>query len=739
MTEFENNSSLQEMEGKHESQTPESENAVNSTEEKKEAAESSATADPVSPVAATGAETTTPPNAQPVTVKLEDLTEEAEYSSEEVKKFQQIYESTISRYTEGEIVKGKILSLDNKEISVDIGFKSEGIVPFEEFGNIENLKIGDEIEVLIDNIEDKDGQLILSRKKADFMRAWDKVVEYYEKGETLQGRITRRIKGGMVVDLMGVEAFLPGSQIDVKPIRDFDALVGEVFDFKVVNVNQMRKNIVVSRRVMIEEEMKDQRSKILNELQKGQILDGSVKNITDFGVFIDLGGVDGLLHINDLSWGRIGHPSEVVSLDQKIKVMVLDFDEAKTRISLGYKQMQPHPWENVEQKYPVGKKVTGKVVNIADYGAFIELERGIEGLVHISEMSWTQHIKHPTQLLSLGDMIEAIVLNVEKDEHKISLGLKQLQPDPWAKIEENYPVGTRHKGIVRNLTNFGAFIELEEGVDGLVHISDLSWTRKVRHPSEVIKKADEIEVEVLAIDKENRRISLGYKQIFENPWDVLENRYKVGCLVKGKVTRCIDKGVVVEIPEEVEGFVPLSHLARIEKPGFKRTSDLYKLNDELNLVVIEFDKNNKRIVLSEKPPEELQNVPSLKEEEKYPDLAEEESTKKKRGKAKEPQPEVVSTEPATPIEATPVTTEPVVTEPVIAVAQPEVAAEKPIEVEEQPAEVEPAVAEEPAKPVKKTRKAKATTTKKVATKAKKETKPKKAKVAKSKTKTKTEE
>ena len=531
------------------------------------------------------------------TVKLEDIVEEKEYTEDDFKKFAQIYESTISKYSEGEIIKGKILSIDGKDVSVDIGFKSEGIVPADEFNNINELKPGDEIEVLIDTLEDKDGQLILSRKKADFMRAWEKVVEMAETGETTTGRITRRIKGGMVVDLSGVEAFLPGSQIDVKPIRDFDALIGQEFEFKIVNVNHMRKNIVVSRRVLIEEEMKDQREKIISELEKGQVLEGSVKNITNFGVFIDLGGVDGLLHINDLSWGRIGHPSEIVSLDEKIKVMVLDYDEEKNRISLGYKQLQPHPWEHVEEKYPVGQKISGKVVNIADYGAFVELEKGIEGLIHISEMSWTQHIKHPTQLLKLGDIVEAVILNVEKDEHKISLGLKQMQPDPWANVEERYPVGSRHSGIVRNLTNFGAFVELEEGVDGLVHISDLSWTRKIRHPSEVIKRNDEIEVEVLTIDQDNRRISLGYKQIFDNPWDTLQDRYQVAVIIKGKITRCIDKGVIVEIPEEVEGFVPVSHLKRMEKPGHKRTSDTYKVNEELELIVIEFDKEDRKSVV----------------------------------------------------------------------------------------------------------------------------------------------
>lgn len=572
---------------------------------------------------------------EPHVVKIEDLEEEQEYDAEELERFSKIYESTLSRFSEGTVVKGRILSIDGKEVSVDIGFKSEGVVPIEEFNNPEELKIGDEIEVYIDTLEDKDGQLILSRKKAEFLKAWERVLDKAERGEVMKGRIVRRIKGGMVVDLEGVEAFLPGSQIDVRPVRDFDALVGQTFDFKVVNINHMRKNIVVSRRVLIEEEMKDQREKILRELEKGQVLEGIVKNITDFGVFIDLGGVDGLLHINDLSWGRVKHPSEIVSLDQKIKVMVLDFDEKKTRISLGLKQLQPHPWENVEEKFPVGSKVTGKVVNIADYGAFVELEKGVEGLIHISEMSWTQHIKHPSQVVSLGDIVEAVVLNVNKEEHKISLGLKQLQPDPWEDIEEKYPVGSRHKGIVRNLTNFGAFVELEEGVDGLVHISDLSWTKKIRHPSEVLRKGDEVEVEVLAIDKANRRISLGYKQVFENPWDKLEEQYKVGTQVKAKITRCIDKGLVVEIPDQVEGFVPLSHLTRLDRPGPKRTSEFYKVNEELDLIVIEFDKNNKRIVLSEKSPEELNlKVEAGGEEAEAKEGGEKAKKARRRGKAR---------------------------------------------------------------------------------------------------------
>jgi len=527
-------------------------------------------------------------------IKLENLEdEEKQYTEEEYQRYKQLYDETLSQISEGEVVKGKILAISDREIAVDIGFKSEGVIPIEEFSDVSNLKVGDEIEVFLDTIEDKDGQLVLSKKKADFMKAWEKVVQIYERGETIEGRITRRIKGGMVVDLMGVDAFLPGSQIDVKPIRDFDALVGQTMTFRILNVNHLRKNIVVSRRVLIEEALKDQREKILAELEKGQIREGTVKNITDFGVFIDLGGVDGLIHINDLSWGRINHPSEVVSLDEKIKVMVLDFDEEKKRISLGLKQLQPHPWENVEQKYPVGSKVKGRVVNISDYGAFVELEKGVEGLIHISEMSWTQHIKHPSQVVSLGETVEAVVLSVNKEERKISLGLKQLEPDPWENIEEKYPVGSKHMGRVSNLTNFGVFVELEDGIDGLVHISDLSWTKKIRHPAEVVKKGDTIEVVVLGIDKENRRISLGHKQIEDSPWDKLQQEYKPGTTTSGRVVRAVEKGIIVELSSKVEGFVPISHL-------IKQNIKKYKPGDELKLVVVEFDKENKRIVLSEK-------------------------------------------------------------------------------------------------------------------------------------------
>ncbi len=528
-------------------------------------------------------------------VKMEDLEEEQEYSNGEMKALEGLYERTMNKITEGEIVTGRILNITNSDVIIDIGFKSEGIVPKDEFDNIEQFKPGDEIEVFLETMENQDGQLALSRRKADFIRVWENLVEKYENDEIIPGTITRRIKGGMVVNLDGVDAFLPGSQIDVKPIRDFDAYLGRQMNFKIVKVNHARKNIVVSSRVLIEKEMESQREEILKDLKKGDVRTGTVKNITDFGVFIDLGGVDGLLHITDLSWGRVNHPSELVKLDQDLEVKILDFNESKDRISLGLKQLQPHPWENVEEKYPVDSMIKGRVVSLTDYGAFIELEKGIEGLIHISEMSWSQHIKHPSQILTVGQEIEAVVLNIEADQKKISLGLKQLEPDPWAEIEEKYPVGSVHKGIVRNLTQFGAFVELEEGIDGLVHISDLSWTKKVRHPSEIVKKGDEIEVVVLGINREERRIALGHKQIDANPWDTFADNYSVGTDTTGKLSRIIEKGAIVTLPMGVDGFIPNQHLGL---PRGKRVDDVYEIGAEVPAKVIDFDKENKKIVLS---------------------------------------------------------------------------------------------------------------------------------------------
>ncbi|MFN0158175.1 MAG: 30S ribosomal protein S1 [Bacteroidota bacterium] len=521
--------------------------------------------------------------------------DEGDYGDAEYNDLLKLYEGTLGTISEGEIVNGRIVLIGESEVTVDIGFKSEGLVPLSEFSKPDELKIGDQIEVFLESVENKDGQLVLSRKRADFMRVWERVTKAYSTGEVLQGRCVRRIKGGIVVDLLGIDALLPGSQIDVRPVRDFDAFIGKSMDFRVVKINHPSENVVVSHKILVEEEMSGQRKAILDKLEKGQILEGTVKAITDFGVFVDLGGVDGLVHITDLSWGRINHPSEIVKLDQTINVVVLDFDQEKKRISLGYKQLQPHPWDNIQDKYPVGTKVVGKVVSLADYGAFVEIEKGIEGLIHISEMSWTQHIKHPSQVVSMGQMVEAVILSLDKDSKKTSLGIKQLEPDPWLTLMQKYPVGSRHKGVVRNLTNFGVFVELEQGVDGLVHISDLSWTKKIRHPGEVVKKGDEIEVVILGVDVDQRRISLGHKQIGDNPWDAFGETYKVGTEVQGKIVRIIEKGVIVELPMGVDGFVPVSQLSSTQ---IKNIADKFKVDDVLQLRVVEFDKDSKKIVLS---------------------------------------------------------------------------------------------------------------------------------------------
>jgi small subunit ribosomal protein S1 len=521
--------------------------------------------------------------------------EEREYSDTEYQELAKLYDKTFSSIHEGEIVKGTIVAITDNGVAIDIGFKSEGLVPMMEFANIDELKPGDEVEVFLESVENKEGQLVLSRKRADFIRIWERITKAYESGEVLHGKITRRIKGGLVVDLMGLDAFLPGSQIDVKPVRDFDQFLGKTMELRVVKINHPNENVVVSHKILVEAEMHEQRSAILGSLEKGQVLEGTAKAITDFGVFVDLGGVDGLIHITDLSWGRVNHPSEVVKLDQTINVVVIDFDEAKKRISLGLKQLQPHPWENIETKYPVGTKVNGKVVSLADYGAFIEIEKGIEGLIHISEMSWTQHIKHPSQVVSMGQMIDAVILSLDKENKKISLGMKQLEPDPWMNLMEKYPVGSKHTGTVRNLTNFGVFVELEEGVDGLVHISDLSWTKKIRHPGEVVKKGDRLEVVILGVDVEQRRISLGHKQVRENPWEAFANAYKISTETPGKIVRIIEKGVIVELPLGVDGFVPASQLATTQ---IKNIADAFQVGDDLPLKVLEFDKESKKIVLS---------------------------------------------------------------------------------------------------------------------------------------------
>jgi len=529
-------------------------------------------------------------------IRLEEFEKDERQSSvEEVNELISLYERTIMDFKEGEIVRGKVIAIGDKEVTVDIGFKSEGAVPTEEFENLSEIKIGDDIEVFLDRVEDAEGQLMLSKKKADFFKLWERIGEVYRQNEIIQGKILRRIKGGMVVDVMGVDAFLPGSQIDVHPVHDFDALVGHTMDFRVVKLNEQRKNVVVSHKVLVEESMAGVREKVLSEMEIGKIIEGAVKNITDFGVFVDLGGVDGLLHITDLSWGRVGHPSEVVQLDQILQVKVLDYDPERRRISIGLKQLQPHPWEKVESRYPVGSRVKGRVTSIARYGAFVELEKGLEGLIHISEMSWTQHIKHPSAMVSVGDEIEAVVLSIDKENRKISLGLKQTETDPWENLEQKYSVGSRHKGTVQDLVPFGAFVELEDGIDGLVHISDLSWTKRIRHPGEVLKKGEEIEVVVLGFDRNERRIALGLKQAQENPWDRFEQVYPIKAQTTGKVVRILEKGIVVELPMEVEGFVPNSQLRRLAQGTERRTINV---GDALSLEVIEFDKESKRIILS---------------------------------------------------------------------------------------------------------------------------------------------
>ena len=550
--------------------------------------------------------TVTPDEFEKAKAKFND----EEYSQEEFLALAKLYSDSFRDVKEGELIKGKVVRIQGDNVIIDVGFKSEGTIPKSEFIEGSELKVGQEIEVVLESVEDQEGNLVLSKQRADFLRIWEKVIRAHDTGEIIQGKIVKRIKGGMVVDLLGMEAFLPGSQIDIRPIRDFDAFVGQTMDFKVVKVNIPTENVVVSHKVLVEEEISDQRNAILNSLEKGQILEGTVKAITDFGVFVDLGGVDGLIHITDLSWGRINHPNEVVKLDEVIKVVVTDFDEEKKRISLSLKKLLPHPWEKIDEKLKIGNKVSGKVVSLTDYGAFIEIEKGIEGLIHNSEMSWTQHIKHPSQVVAMGQVVEAVVLSLDKDEKKISLGIKQLEPDPWETLMAKYPVGSKHMGIARNLTNFGVFVELEPGVDGLVHISDLSWTKKIRHPGEVVKKNEKIEVVVLSVDVEQRKISLGHKQIMDNPWDSFENVYSVGKITDGKVVRIIEKGLIAELPDHVDGFVPTTQLSTSK---IKNIATHFPIDSTIPLKVIEFDKESKKIVLSaiaalkEKSDEEIEN------------------------------------------------------------------------------------------------------------------------------------
>ena len=501
------------------------------------------------------------------------------------------YDETLNKVTEHQVVEGTVISVDKKEVIVNIGYKSDGIIPASEFRYNPDLKVGDKVEVYVENQEDTKGQLVLSHKKARLSKSWERVNAALENEEVIQGYIKCRTKGGMIVDVFGIEAFLPGSQIDVHPIRDYDVFVGKTMEFKVVKINQEFRNVVVSHKALIEQELEQQRKEIIGKLEKGQILEGTVKNITTYGVFVDLGGVDGLIHITDLSWGRVGDPHEVVSLDQKINVVILDFDEEKKRIALGLKQLTPHPWDALDPNLKVGDHVKGKVVVMADYGAFVEIAPGVEGLIHVSEMSWSQHLRSANDFMKVGDEVEAVILTLDRAERKMSLGIKQLKEDPWETIDTKFPVGSKHVAKVRNFTNFGIFVELEEGVDGLIHISDLSWTKKVKHPSEFTQVGAKIDVVVLEIDKENRRLSLGHKQLEKNPWDEYENIYTPGSVHKGTIIEMMDKGAVVALAEGGEGFATPKHLT-------KEDGSMAKKGEELDFKVIEFVKETKRIILS---------------------------------------------------------------------------------------------------------------------------------------------
>ena len=512
-------------------------------------------------------------------------------SSPRHKEYEAMYDKTLSTVAVDEVVHGTVIQMTPREVVINIGYKSEGVVSLNEFRYNPNLKVGDTVEVYVESQEDKKGQLLLSHKKARAINSWDRVNASLEKDEIINGYIKCRTKGGMIVDVFGIEAFLPGSQIDVKPIRDYDVYVGKTMEFKVVKINQEFKNVVVSHKALIEAELEQQKKEIIAKLEKGQVLEGTVKNITSYGVFIDLGGVDGLIHITDLSWGRVNHPEEIVQLDQKLNVVILDFDDDKKRIALGLKQLTPHPWDSVDPDLKVGDKVKGKVVVMADYGAFVEIAAGVEGLIHVSEMSWSQHLRSAQEFLKVGDEVEAVILTLDRAERKMSLGIKQLKPDPWQNIDEKYTIGSRHTAKVRNFTNFGVFVEIEEGVDGLIHISDLSWTKKIKHPAEFTSIDSEIDVTVLEIDKENRRLSLGHKQLEENPWDVFENLFSIDSLHEGTVVEVFDKGAVVALPYGVEGFVTPKHLV-------KEDGTMAKVDEKLEFKVIEFNKSAKKIILS---------------------------------------------------------------------------------------------------------------------------------------------
>lgn len=515
------------------------------------------------------------------------------YNKKQREEYAKLYEDNLSTVEENEVVKGTVVGITDRDVILNIGYKSDGLVAVNEFRDMPDLKIGDEVDVFIEEQESKNGELVLSRRKAKIVSAWENIQSALDNDSVIEGFVKRRTKGGLIVDVFGVEAFLPGSQIDVKPIRDFDIFVGKNMEVKVVKINYTNDNVVVSHKVLIEKDIEAQKAEILNNLEKGQVLEGVIKNMTNFGVFIDLGGVDGLLHITDISWGRINHPEEVLSLDQKVNVVVLDFDDDKKRISLGMKQLTEHPWDSLTKDIEVGSKVKGKIVNVADYGAFLEIVPGVEGLIHVSEMSWSQHLRNPQDFINVGDELEAVVLTLDKEERKMSLGIKQLTEDPWTKNEvlTKYAIGTKHKGVVRNMTNFGLFIELEEGIDGLVHVSDLSWTKKIKHPSEFIKVGEELEVTVLELDVENRRLALGHKQLEENPWDTFESVFTIGSVHKCTIIGKNDKGAVLELPYGIEGFATIKHLK-------KEDNSEAGVGETLEFKVLEFSKDDKRILLS---------------------------------------------------------------------------------------------------------------------------------------------
>jgi len=513
------------------------------------------------------------------------------YSDSEREKMEKLYDGTFSSITKGEIITGTVVNVNSKDVVLNVGFKSDGLVSVSEFRDTPDLKIGDTVDVFVESQEDANGQLVLSRKRAKTQKSWERINSALDNDEIITGFVKSRTKGGLIVDIMGVEAFLPGSQIDIKPIRDYDVYVGKTMEFKVVKINHEFKNVVVSHKVLIEDDLENQKTEIVAKLEKGQVLEGTVKNITDFGVFIDLGGVDGLLHITDISWGRIEHPREVLSLDQKINVVVLDFDDEKKRIALGLKQLTPHPWQSLDEKIQIGSKVKGRIVTVADYGAFLEIIPGVEGLIHVSEMSWSQNLRNPQEFLKVGDEIEAQVLTLDRDERKMSLGVKQLTPDPWQNAAERYAVGTKHTATVKNMTNFGVFVELEDGIDGLIHISDLSWSKKVNHPNEFTKVGEKLNVVVLELDVENRKLSLGHKQLEENPWDTFETIFTIDSIHEGTVIKVTDKGAIVALPYGVEGFVPTKHLV-------KEDGKSLKAEEAAEFKIIEFNKENKRIVIS---------------------------------------------------------------------------------------------------------------------------------------------